>query len=263
MKIIAWNVNGIRAIHRKKILEGFLSKHKPDVFCVGETKLSCPDNEIRQKLSSVGDYSYRYYSTCTKKKGYSGTLVWSRIKPLSVGYGFNMPGSTNTTDPEGRIITLEFNTFYLIHVYVPNSGEVLQRLEYRTEIWDKELREFVKKLQKKKPVVLCGDMNCANENIDIHNINNSKSAGFTPEERKSFKKYFDLKLVDIFRTLNPTAIKYTYWSYRGQARKNNKGWRIDYFLISKKLIGKVISTDILSEQMGSDHAPIELTLIDS
>lgn len=277
MKIIAWNVNGIRALNNKGILMEYLDKHQPDIFCMGETKLSLPDEKTKYELNEKNkEYKYRYYATSKERKGYSGTAIWSKIEPINVTYGID--GVENKTyseeqkkildNNEGRIITIEMEQFYIIHCYVPNSGQAelkngpLSRLQYRINEWDKLFQMYLKMLQKKKPIIVCGDMNCAYTEIDIHNAkSNEKNAGFTIEERTSFGKYLDkLKLVDIFRDLNINKIAYTYWSYRGNARKNNKGWRIDYFLISNKLKKKVTSTTIHEEQLGSDHAPIEFTI---
>lgn len=266
MHIVAWNVNSIRAITKKGNLQKFLDQYDPDILCVGETKLSCPDEKECEKLSKIGDYPYRYYNTSKIKNGYSGTMVWSKVKPIGVSSGLVKPTKKikQGVDPEGRVITLEFKSFYLIHTYVPNSGEVLQRLDYRTQEWDVAFQKYLKSLQKKKPIIVCGDLNCAHQEIDIHNPKgNLRSAGFTVEERESFDKYMNLKLIDVFREKNPKLIKYTYWSYRGRARPKNKGWRIDYFLVDKKLSSSVVSNDILDKVEGSDHAPVEIILNNS
>ena len=258
-KIIAWNVNSVRAMTKKEDLDEFLKKEKPHVFCMSETKLSCPDLVVRQNLQKiVKGYRYRYYSTCTARKGYSGTAIWSKKKPISVNYGINK----SEHDKEGRVITLEFKDFYLVHVYTPNSGQVLQRLKYRVDKWDPTFWKYVEKLQKGKSVIVCGDLNCARYEIDIHSPKtNLKSAGFTIEERNSFNKYIEkLKLVDTFRELHPEEGHYSFWSYRRQSRIKNKGWRIDYFLVSEKIKNKVKKSFILKDKMGSDHAPIALEM---
>ena len=281
MKIIAWNVNGLRSIDGKAIMDGYLARHNPDIFCMGETKLSLPDSAVQESMTKYKSFPYKYYATSKDKRGYSGTAIWSKIKPDSVHYGISNIGvdtfgRTLTQDQHlivannhGRIITLEFKTFYLVHCYVPNSGETIKdtslpkRLQFRVRQWDPLFQHYIGELQKIKPTIVCGDFNCAHTENDIHNPKrNLKQAGFTIQERNSFKKYLDdLQLVDTFRSLHPTVTKYTYWSYRGGARKNNKGWRIDYFLTSKSLIKKVKSTVIHDDQMGSDHAPIELQIM--
>ena len=257
--IVAWNVNSIRALVKKFDLNEFLEKKKVNIFCMGETKLSCPDLVVQKELKEkIKGFRYRYYSTCSRKKGYSGTAIWSKKKPLQVMYGLGI----DELDNEGRVITLEFEGFYLVHVYTPNSGEALARLNYRVKTWDSEFRKFIKKLNIKKQVVVCGDLNCAYQEIDIHSPNtNRKSAGFTDEERISFKKLLkDINLLDTFRYYNPDKILYSYWNYRTRARSKNKGWRIDYFLVSSNLIKKVKKSLILDNIMGSDHAPIMLNI---
>ena len=257
-KIIAWNVNGIRSLVNNHDLKDFLKKENPHIFCMGETKLSCPDLIIKKKLiQEVPGYKYRVYSTCQVRKGYSGTAIWSKRKPLNITHGIGI----KKHDQEGRVITLEFDKFYLTHVYTPNSGQVLQRLKYRTQEWDPDFWKFVGKLEKKKPVIVCGDLNCARYEIDLHSPKtNLRSAGFTIEERNSLNtKVEKLKFVDAFRHYYPDEKdKYSYWSYMRQSRKKNKGWRIDLFLTSPKLTKNLKSSNILKDVMGSDHAPIYL-----
>ena len=275
MKIIAWNINGLRAIDRKTILDAYLTTHDPDIFCMGETKLSLPDDKVQATMSKFQQYPYRYYATSKGKKGYSGTAMWSKLKPLQVHYGIDPailkgPDVKELSDDqkliidnnEGRLIALEFKKLFVVHCYVPNAGETLQRLPYRVKQWDTLFQRYIAHLQDLKPTIVCGDFNCAHTELDIHAPKrNLKSAGFTIQERNSFAKYLnDLNLVDIYRTHHPKEIKYTYWSYRGGARKNNKGWRIDYFLLSKQLQKKVKQVDIHDDQHGSDHAPIALQL---
>jgi exodeoxyribonuclease-3 len=244
IKIIAWNVNGIRSILEKELIE-LIENENPDILCLGEIKLS---NKIKFDL-----FKYEYYHVSKARKGYAGTCVYSNIEPISVKYGL-----PELEDLEGRVITIEFKKYFLIHVYTPNSGQVLQRLNYRVDTWDKHFWEYIEKLQEKKSVIVCGDLNCALNEIDIHSPKtNLKSAGFTIEERNSLKHYVDkLKLIDTFRYLHPQTIKYSYWSYLRKSRTNNKGWRIDYFFVSKKLIKKVKTADIITNALGSDHAPI-------
>ena len=262
MKIIAWNVNGLRSlINSDSIsLADYLKINKPDIFCMSETKLSCPDAAIKTLLEKlISGYKYRYYSTCIARKGYSGTSIWSNKKPLDIIYGIGIKEHDN----EGRVITLEYDKFYLTHVYTPNSGQILQRLDYRVNKWDKDFRKFIEDRQKNKPVIVCGDLNCAHKEIDIHSPEtNRKSAGFTDEERDSFSLFLkNNKLIDSFRYLHPNEVKqFSYWSYRGQARKNNKGWRIDYFLVDTKLKDNIKKSLIQKDQMGSDHAPVFLEI---
>lgn len=259
IKIIAWNVNSIRSLITKVDLNEFLKKNNPDIFCMSETKLSCPDLLIQQDLmKKISSYKYRYYNTCTARKGYSGTAIWSKKKAINMHLGIN----NEEHDKEGRVITLEFKDYYLVHVYTPNSGQVLQRLDYRVKRWDKEFWKYVEKLQKVKSVIVCGDLNVAKEEIDLHSPKtNLKSAGFTKEERDSFSKYLKkLKLIDTFRFLYPDKVEYSYWTYMQKAREKNKGWRIDYFLISEKLKNNLVDSSILTNQMGSDHAPVLLKI---
>ena len=257
MKIIAWNINGIRASMKTDDLYNLINTEKPHIICFGETKLSCPIEPVSNELDiRLAKYKYKYYSTCSTKKGYSGTAIFSKKKPLNVTYGLD------NIDNEGRVITVEFNSFFLIHVYTPNSGEVLNRLKFRTEIWDTKFKHHLDNLQKKKPIVVCGYLNVANEPIDIHDPkHNTRTAGYTIEERESFKKILSsLNLIDTFRYKHPEVVKYSYWSYRNQAKKNNKGWRIDYFLVSNSIKKKIKQSDILIDVVGSDHAPILLNI---
>ena len=258
--ILSWNVNSIRALVKKFSLSDYLEKKNTQILCLSETKLSHPTEAEEKKLVDlVPGFKYRYYNTCNCKKGYSGTAIWSKKKPLNVIFGIGV----DELDLEGRVTTLEFDKFYLINVYTPNSGELLARLDYRVKKWDPAFRKFLEKLQKKKPIVVTGDLNCAHKEIDIHSPKtNLKSAGFTIEERNSFTKLLDkLKLIDTFRHFNPELKNvYSYWSYRGRARLKNKGWRIDYFLVSSNIIKNVLKSSIDDKQMGSDHAPVLLTI---
>lgn len=257
-KIIAWNINGLKAQLKKDNLFKLIEKEKPTIICLGETKVSHPLIHIQTQLKEkIKGYKYRYWAPCLTKKGYSGTSIFSKRKPLSIHYGLE-----ENEDNEGRVITLEFKDYYLIHVYTPNSGVGLARLNYRTTIWDKQFRKYCNKLQNKKSIIVCGDLNVANEEIDLANPkSNKRNAGFTDEERNSFKETLkNLKLIDTFRYIYPKEIKYSYWTYFHNAREKNKGWRIDYFLVSEKILSKVIKSDILINIMGSDHAPIILKL---
>ena len=259
LKIIAWNINGIRSMLKKPNLFDLIKSEKPDIICFGETKISCPFLDVEDKLKEkIKGYKYRIWSPCLTKGGYSGTAIFSKKKFISSNFGIGI----DECDQEGRVITLEFEKYYLIHVYTPNSGQALNRLKYRTEVWDVEFRKFVSNLNKKKPTIVCGDLNVAHKEIDIHNPKgNLKSSGFTIEERNSFDKLLDeADLIDTFRYKNNDLVKYSFWTYMFNARSNNKGWRIDYFLISKKIINWVKKSEILTEVKGSDHAPILLKL---
>jgi exodeoxyribonuclease-3 len=261
MKIISWNINGIRASIKTNDFYEFINKEDPDIFCLGETKITpCKGDEFNQVQKKIkenlnNDY-YDYWSPCTTRKGYSGTAIFTKKEPKKVILGMKI--DDKEYDEEGRVITCEFNKYYLIHVYTPNSGQVLARLDYRVKTWDVKFREYIEKFEKKKPVILCGDLNVAHHEIDLKNPKtNLRTAGFTIEERESFDSLLnDTKLIDSFRYLNKTEVKYSYWSYRFNSRNKNAGWRIDYFLVSPKLIKKVTKSDILTNVMGSDHAPI-------
>ncbi|KAJ0262468.1 DNA-(apurinic or apyrimidinic site) endonuclease [Hirschfeldia incana] len=261
VKIMTWNVNGLRALLK---LESFSAlqlaqRENFDVLCLQETKIQVKDvEEVRKALSDGYDHSF--WSCSVSKLGYSGTAIISRIKPVSVRYGTGLSGSDH--DMEGRIVTAEFDSFYLISTYVPNSGDGLKRLSYRIEEWDRTLSKYIKELEKSKPVVLTGDLNCAHEEIDIYNpAGNKRSAGFTIEERQSFKENFlDKGFVDTFRKQHPGVVGYTYWGYRHGTRKTNKGWRLDYFLVSESIAGNVHDSYILPDINGSDHCPIGLIL---
>lgn len=259
LKFIAWNINGLRSMINKPDLFNLIEKENPDTICFGETKLSCPILDVQEKMrEKVKGYKYRYYSQCMIRGGYSGTAIFTKKKPLNVFFGIN----SSELDQEGRVITLEYKKYFLIHVYTPNSGQSLQRLDYRVKKWDVQFRKYIKGLQKSKKVILCGDLNVANEEIDIHNPKgNKKSAGFTEEERTSFKKLLqENKLVDTYRFINKTKIEYSYWNYKFKSRDKNKGWRIDYFLVSNSLKDNVTKAKILTDVLGSDHAPIKLSI---
>lgn len=263
LKYLFWNINGIRAINRsdKKVYEqlsflDYLKDVNPDVICFAETKIS-KDQDVKQVDSQIlADYKYRYWNCSKVKHGYSGTAIFSKIKPISINYGL----SSKDRDDEGRVITAEFENHYLVIVYTPNSGEGLIRLKYRVENWDNLFRQYVSQLDTKKPVIICGDLNCAHHEIDIHNPKtNLKSAGFTIEERNSFTKLLEAGFVDTFRHQHPKEIKYSYWTYLRNARDRNIGWRIDYFLVSPKIQNSIIDSTIEDQIKGSDHAPIILS----
>lgn len=265
---IAWNVNSLKAIWQKNTLQPFLKAEEPDIFCMGETKLNenTKDAAFLQEVDAAfPEYPFKYYNYSKARKGYSGTAIWSRIEPLSVIYDIPNPLSAAKHDKhnrEGRVITLEFPKFYVVHVYTPNSGEGLKRVDYRTTEWDVEFRAYIQELQKKKPAIVGGDLNVAPEPIDIHKPEvHQKSAGYTEEERENFRRLLaECSLVNSFRYRNPKKVAYSYWSYLFAARKYNKGWLIDHWLVDKKLKDKIQSSTIYEDVMGSDHAPIELIL---
>lgn len=249
MKLISWNVNGIRACINKGFLD-IVDALDADIVCLQETKAQPDQIEIPEDL-----YPYQYAYSAVRK-GYSGTMILSRIEPLHVSYGLGM----EQHDTEGRVITAEFEDFYLVTVYTPNSGDGLKRLSYRME-WDQAFSQYIRSL--KKPVLICGDLNVANEEIDIKNPKtNRRNAGFTDEERDSFKSNLLPYVKDTFRTLYPQKVQYSWWSYRFNARKNNAGWRIDYWLASESLMDRVKDSLILTDIYGSDHCPVELDLSD-
>ena len=251
MKLISWNVNGIRACVKKGFLDYF-NEQDADIFCIQETKLQ----EGQIDLNLEGYYQYWNYA---KKKGYSGTAIFSKKKPLSVSYGLNI----EEHDQEGRIITLEFENFYMITVYTPNSQTELARLDYRMK-WEDDFKAYLKDLNIRKPVILCGDLNVAHKEIDLKNPkNNINNPGFTVFEREKLTNLLDEGFIDSFRYLYPDKeFIYSWWSYRFNARKNNAGWRIDYFLTSDKLQDKIEDALIDTEILGSDHCPVILILKD-
>ncbi|XP_078442835.1 apurinic endonuclease-redox protein isoform X2 [Wolffia australiana] len=259
VKIMSWNVNGLRALLK---LNGLctleLAKRENfDILCLQETKMQDKDvEEIKKRLTEGYDDSF--WTCSVSKLGYSGTAIISRTKPISVSYGLGIEDH----DSEGRLVTVEFDKFYILCAYVPNSGEGLKRLSYRVEQWDPSLSSYMKELEKSKPVILTGDLNCAHEEIDIYNpAGNKRSAGFTIEERESFQKNFLSRgFVDTFRSHHPDTVAYTYWGYRHGGRKTNKGWRLDYFLVSESIADKVHDSYILPDVVGSDHCPIGLVL---
>ncbi|MGB5404955.1 MAG: exodeoxyribonuclease III [Robiginitalea sp.] len=256
MKLISWNVNGIRAITRKNFFSD-IEQLKPDILCLQEIKAD--EATVREQLKSLSEYSI--YVNPADKKGYSGTAILSKVPALSVATALD----DDPFVPEGRVQCAEFDRFFLVNVYVPNSGQGLKRLEYRQE-WDAAFLKYLMKLQAQKPVVLCGDMNVAHRPIDLKNdkSNYNKTAGYTQIEIDAMDKLQESGLVDIYREQNPEKVVYTYWSYRFKARERNTGWRIDYFLISPVLRPQIDTVTIYDQVMGSDHCPIGLKLrIDS
>ena len=250
MILMSFNVNSIRAYLKKELTHEFMA-YQPDVIGFEETKLS--DHTSFPFLPE----GYEPYWTISKtKKGYAGTAIVTRIKPLSVHYGL-LDGKY---DDEGRATTLEFDHFYFVTLYCPNSGDGLKRLSYRVE-YEQDLREYLSSLMKKKPIIVTGDLNVAHENIDLKNpYSNHMSAGFTDEERREFSKLLDIGLVDTFRALHPEEKKYSWWSYIRNARATNAGWRIDYMLVSKEIFPKVRRSEILNDCYGSDHCPVLLDI---
>lgn len=249
MKFISWNVNGIRACVTKGFLDYF-KEVNADIFCLQETKLQ----EGQIDLDLDGYYQYWNYA---EKKGYSGTAIFTKIKPISVVNGLGI----EEHDKEGRIITLEFDEYYVVTVYTPNSKSELERLDYRM-IWENEFRKYLKELERNKPVIVCGDLNVAHKEIDLKNPkNNRKNAGFTDEERGKFTELLKSGFIDTYRYFYPNEEgRYSWWSYRFNARKNNAGWRIDYFCVSDCLKDRLKGANIHNEVLGSDHCPVELTI---
>ncbi len=249
MKIVSWNVNGLRACYGKGFAD-FFSMADADIFCIQETKLQRGDFEFDQP-------GYFDYWNDAEKKGYSGTAVFTRQKPKSIAYGIGI----DAHDHEGRVITLEFDDFYFVNVYVPNAGEELKRLDYRMT-WDTDFRSYLSALDSKKSVIVCGDFNVAHQEIDLKNPKtNKRNAGFTDEERTGFTKLLESGFTDSFRYLYPDKPDaYTYWSYRFGARTRNAGWRIDYACISSRLQNQLREFTIHSDVMGSDHCPIAIDI---
>ncbi|HHU18474.1 MAG: exodeoxyribonuclease III [Anaerovoracaceae bacterium] len=249
MRLITWNVNGFRAILGKGFLE-FSHEYDPDILCIQETKMQ----EGQVEVPLIG---YEQYWNSAEKKGYSGTAVFTKPSPYNVCFNFGI----DYHDKEGRVITLEYENFYLVTVYTPNSQEKLARLDYRME-WDDAFRSYVQKLDEKKPVVICGDLNVAHKEIDLKNPGtNRKNAGFTDEERSKMTELIQAGFTDTYRYLYPdTTGAYTWWTYRFNARANNAGWRIDYFLVSDRIRGKINDVVILNQIMGSDHCPVLLNI---
>ncbi len=252
MRLVSFNVNSINAYLKKGLLDQLLV-YKPDILSIQELKLT----ETSHENFPLSLENHTPYWTVSKtKKGYAGTACLTSLKPLSVRYGLH----DGLYDDEGRAITLEFEDFYLLTLYVPNSGEELKRLSYRME-FEKKLREYVIDLQKNKPLIVTGDLNVAHNEIDLKNpSSNHHSAGFTDEEREAFSMLLDCGLKDTFRELHPKEVKYSYWSYFFKARERNAGWRIDYYLVSENLLDKVKKAEILNDVFGSDHCPVLLDI---
>ncbi|MBR3512343.1 MAG: exodeoxyribonuclease III [Clostridia bacterium] len=249
MKLVSWNVAGFRAC-LKKGFEDFFSSNNADVYCLQEVKAEKEEIPFNPE-------GYHFYLNTADKKGYSGTAIYSKKEPISVTYGMGI----DEHDHEGRIITVEYEDFYLVNEYVPNVKRDLSRLDYRM-VWEEDFKKYLKKLEEKKPVIVCGDFNVAHEEIDIKNAKaNRGNAGFTDEERDKFTKLLESGFVDTFRYYNPDKKDmYSWWSYMGKAREKNVGWRIDYFITSKSIIDKVKNPEIYMDVFGSDHCPIGIDI---
>lgn len=249
MKLVSWNVNGLRAIVKKDFLEQFHAMDA-DFFCLQEIKLQ----EGQIDLSFEGYWDFWNYA---EKKGYSGTAIFTKHEPLSATYGIGIEDH----DLEGRVITLEYDNYYVVTCYTPNSQNELKRLDYRMQ-WEEDFQNYIKDLDNEKPVILCGDLNVAHKEIDLKNPqSNKKNAGFSPEERAQFTRFLESGFIDTFRHFYPDKEEvYSWWSYRFGARKRNAGWRIDYFIVSERLKDQLIDAKIHTDMLGSDHCPVELQL---
>ena len=249
MKLVSWNVNGLRAIYKKGFEEAFKALNA-DIFCIQETKMQ--EGQIELDLQE-----YHQYYNYAERKGYSGTAIFTKKEPINVTYGIGI----EEHDKEGRVITLEFDKFYMVNCYTPNSGRELARLEYRMT-WENEFKKYLTKLDKQKPVIICGDLNVAHTEIDLKNPkSNRKNAGFTDEERSKIDNLLNSGFTDTFRKIYPNKEgAYTWWSYMFNARANNAGWRIDYFLVSDRISKNIKDAYIYSEIMGSDHCPVGLEI---
>ncbi len=247
MRLVSWNVNGLRAVLKKDFAAAFAAADA-DVFCVQETKMQPGQADFAPE-------GYRAYFNSAERKGYSGVAVWTRREPLSVTCGMGI----GAHDTEGRLLTLDYGDFYLVNCYTPNSQDELRRLDYRMR-WEDDFRAYLSRLDAKRPVILCGDLNVAHEEIDIrHPSANRRNAGFTDEERGKMTELLAAGFTDTFRFLHPGTVKYSWWSYRFHARENNAGWRIDYFLVSDRLRDRLREAEILNDVFGSDHCPVSLT----
>ena len=249
MRFISWNVNGLRACVGKGFEESF-SKLDADFFCLQETKVQADQLDLQFP-------GYESFWNFADKKGYSGTAIYTRQKPIQVTYGIGI----DEHDHEGRVITMEMEDFYLITCYTPNSQDGLRRLDYRMK-WEDDFMDYLKRLDAVKPIILCGDLNVAHEEIDLKNPKtNRKNAGFTDEERAKMTRLLSNGFIDSFRQLYPEQVTYSWWSYRFRAREKNAGWRIDYFIVSERLLQRIKDAKIHTEILGSDHCPVELELL--
>lgn len=262
MKIISWNVNGIRAVHKKGLFVPFIEKFKPDILCLQETKAEQGQSEVDLK-------QYEEYWNSAEKKGYSGTAIFTKDKPLSITLNFpekiskkykflDKYGDTNT---EGRVVCAEYKNFFLVTVYTPNAKDDLTRIPMRHKSWDPAFLEYIKELERSKPVIFCGDLNAAHTQDDLARPKeNVGKKGFTNEEREGIEKYIEAGFIDTFRLFTKGNGNYTWWSHFANARKRNVGWRIDYIFVSKKLKDKIKKAEILSEVFGSDHCPVSIEI---
>lgn len=252
MKLISWNVNGVRAVIKKEFMDSFTSMN-PDILCLQETKAQ--DDQVLEALKEVE--GYHIYTNSAEKKGYSSTAIISKQKPISVTNGLGIEKHDN----EGRVITAEYDEFYLVTAYVPNSQNGLKRLDYRME-WDADMKAYLQKLDKKKPVAFCGDLNVVHTEMDIknHKSNYNKSPGYTQKEIDGLEAFLSGGFTDTFRALHPEEIKYSWWSYRFNSREKNTGWRLDYFLASDRILNKIKTAEIHNDIFGSDHCPVSITL---
>lgn len=264
MRIFSWNVNGLRAVLKKGAFQKFLANYDPDIICLQETK-------AKQGQAEVDFEEYEEIWNSADRAGYSGTAIFTKVRPLSVRFGmfdaqneeFEWVDQFGDVRTEGRLVTAEFDDFYLVDAYVPNAKDSLERLKFRETVWDPALLSYMKELEKTKPVILCGDMNVAHEEIDLARPKqNVQHAGFTKEERQGMTNYLSAGFIDSFRFKNPEKVKYSWWSYRGGARQNNVGWRIDYFLLSDSLKSKLVEAEICDEVIGSDHCPVMIEMKD-
>ncbi|MBR5419355.1 exodeoxyribonuclease III [Candidatus Saccharibacteria bacterium] len=262
MKIVSWNVNGLRAILNKGALQNFIEQYQPDILCLQETKAKQGQAEV-----DLPDYEEIWNSA--ERAGYSGTAIFTKVKPLSVRYGFlpeqeayeGWRDAFGDARTEGRLLTAEFEDFYLVTAYVPNEKDDLGRMKYREDVWDRALLDYMKALDQEKPVIVCGDFNVAHEEIDLARPKeNEGHAGFTKSGRQGMTNFLNNGFIDTWRETHPGEQKYSWWSYRGGARMRNVGWRIDYFLASERLRQQIRNAEIHDDVMGSDHCPIELDL---
>ena len=255
LKIFSWNVNGLRAVIRKGALKKFIDEYQPDILCLQETK-------AKQGQAEIDLPEYEEIWNSAERAGYSGTAIFTKMKPLSTdNYKINCKDDYGNLGTEGRVLLAEFEEFYLVNVYTPNSTPDLSRLELRHKKWDPKFLDLLRELELKKPVITCGDFNAAHQNVDIARPeSNHHSAGFTDEEREGISNIINTGFIDSFRYLHPNSERYTWWSHWGNARANNVGWRIDYFFISAMLRKKLINAEIYENVMGSDHCPISIEL---
>lgn len=256
LRIYSWNVAGLRAVLKKPGWKEFIDAENPDILCLNETKVDESTIEKNNFENLLGSNYKAYFNCSQSKQGYSGTAIFTKFKPLAVTYGIGK----QEHDDEGRVITMEFDKFFLVATYIPNAGEGLRRLGYRVKQWDVDFQAYLEDLKKKKSVIWGGDINVAHQDIDIHDPKGNKfSAGFTTEERNSFSEFLKNGWVDTFRDMNKDVVLYSYWTYFFNCRAKNKGWRLDYFIVDENSKKNVVNSEILTNYLGSDHCPIKLT----